>query len=154
MDGEARSVDPHERLSFLFNRSQRPECCFLTLCQSFRTGNIHPFVGSVASQCAQARTGLYIPEFDRSIITANGNGLPIRIEGHRPNLIDMTLQGLEALPAAHLPHAHLLIKASSGKSLPIGAEGDRPYLTGVALQGLEALPIAHVPQAYGLVPTA
>src|SRR5713226_6224236 len=116
MDGEARSVDPHERLSFLFNRSQRPECCFLTLCQSFRTGNIHPFVGSVASQCAQARTGLYIPEFDRSIITANGNGLPIGIEGHRPDSISMALQGLKALTAAHFPQTYRPVKATAGKS--------------------------------------
>ncbi len=72
----------HGFLSFLFNRSQQPEGCFLDLCQSFHLRNVHPFVGPVASQGVQARTSLPIPEFNGSVITTTGNGPPIRTKSH------------------------------------------------------------------------
>ncbi len=149
---QMRHHHSHEFSSFLFNRSQRPECGFLALRQSFHLRNVHPLVGPVTSQSVQALAGLQIPEVDHSINAATGNGFPIRVEGHRPDSISVTLQGVKAFPAAHVPQAYCLVFTPAGKGAPIGAEGDGPYPIGVTLQGVKAFPAAHVPQAHRLIP--
>src|SRR6266496_1697706 len=151
---QMRHHHSHEFSSFLFNRSQRPECGFLALRQSFHLRNVHPLVGPVTSQSVQALAGLQIPEVDHSINAATGNGFPIRVEGHRPDSISVTLQGLEALTAAHLPQYHLLNPATTGKGPSIGTEGHRPDFIGRSLESVEALTAAHLPHTHRPITTA
>ncbi|THC87056.1 hypothetical protein EYZ11_013499 [Aspergillus tanneri] len=63
----------------------------------------------------------------------------------------MTLQGVQALPAAGIPHLNGLVEGGRGELLGVRREDYRVDRTIITLQGVQALPAAGIPHLDGLV---
>ena len=109
----------------LFDCSECPEIGFLGFRQPLDMRDVHALIWSFPYQCLEAVVGLQIPEFDCSIVTAAGKGIPVGAESHPPYPVGVTLKRLKAMPGIDIPEADHLIIATAGKHISIRAEGHR-----------------------------
>src|SRR6266436_5250780 len=108
----------------LFDCSECPEICFLGFRQPLDMRDVHALIWSFPYQCLEAIVGLQIPEFDCSIVTATGKGIPVGAESHPPYPVGVAPERSEAASGANIPEADGLILAAAGKQAPVRVEGD------------------------------
>src|SRR5258707_5386400 len=87
--------------------------------------DVHSFIWLLAYECLETCSGLYIPEFDCSVITATGKRVAVRAESNLSYAVGVTLKRLKALPGIDIPEANRLIFATAGKHISIVVKGNR-----------------------------
>src|SRR5437868_3454984 len=135
----------------LFACSERTEIGFLGFCQSLNMRDVHMLIWSFSYESLEAVVSLQVPEFDRSIITATREDIPVGAESHPSYPVGVALEYFEAATSMDVPEADSLVLAATGKQAPIVVERDRANPTEMTLQAIEAATAMDVPEADGLI---
>ena len=113
-----------KHLTFTLDSAQSFERGFLSLGQTFYAGDIHTFIGPLASQCFLTFSCVDVPEFDRAIITPTGYNSSIWVESDGPDPTAMTCQDFKTLTRGNIPDTDSLIVATADKHSSIWTECD------------------------------
>src|SRR6266700_3086146 len=120
----------------VLNGPQRSQCRDPGLGQPLHPCNVEPFVGSVATQCAQQLSALEVPDVDGVVIPATGQQMPIGAYPKRLDCSVMSLAHRYALSSPHVPPAQYPIAPSTHQQVSALTPGDSKDHTGMPAQGL------------------
>src|SRR5262249_37060697 len=95
-----------------------------------------------------------VPDLDLAparVAAGRGQMLPVRAEGHAPDVAGMAAQGADLRAVGHVPDLHRRVPACGSQVPTVGAEGHPPDIALVAAEGADFLARRRVPELDGLI---